>query len=581
MMQYQTQRVFPLISPSPLAPTSLPAQGATSRNANISFQTTSPVDASSSGSFVGSLLTLPTLFGDWMKIALLGAVVEFARRGFATLWAALVGMFFFTARFDDDSDAYDWLMVWLSKNNAWKSARALQASTRESDCHLTSDENVIALPDGSGQVSETDKKLIFLPGFGSTHTFFYKGFPVQIHRERTTDGWGHTKESMTLSMFGRERKVLDKLLLDAQALHKSRQEKSIVIYQPDMLNMWRRRGTRARRPLSSIILDSQIKETLLEDARDFLRSASWYSERGIPFRRGYLLHGAPGSGKTSLIHAVAGELNLDVYVISLSKPGLNDTSLSALICDLPARSIALIEDIDAAFTHDINREEPRFPGLGVSTGGSPDMSGRWGAPSGGGITLSGLLNAIDGIYAQEGRILFATTNRYSALDPALVRPGRLDMHFEFHLASTWQAREIFKCFYPANCADDDECEETVDEKRVRFQSSDDLSWSSTPEKRSERAPFKLTEKQREALANKFAATIPDRFLSMATLQGYLMRYKTEPRQAAENAKAFVDGQKKKKVVERRELAAIQTGGPPVGLSALPKTPRTPTAPRAI
>jgi chaperone BCS1 len=86
-------------------------------------------------------------------------------------------------------------------------------------------------------------------------------------------------------------------------------------------------------------------ELVVEDARDFLGSKSWYSERGIPFRRGYLLvsftpllrcsnfrlmdyfskYGAPGSGKTSLIHSIAGELGLNVYIISLSRSGLDDT----------------------------------------------------------------------------------------------------------------------------------------------------------------------------------------------------------------------------------------------------------------
>lgn len=63
---------------------------------------------------------------------------------------------------------------------------------------------------------------------------------------------------------------------------------------------------------------------LIADAKDFLASEAWYAERGIPYRRGYLLYGVPGSGKTSLIHAIAGELSLDIYVVSLSAKGYAD-----------------------------------------------------------------------------------------------------------------------------------------------------------------------------------------------------------------------------------------------------------------
>jgi chaperone BCS1 len=103
-------------------------------------------------------------------------------------------------------------------------------------------------------------------------------------------------------------------------------------------------------------LDPGIKDLLINDARDFLGSKSWYAARGIPFRRGYLLvsflnlwlalsftildvfqYGAPGSGKTSIIHSLAGELGLDVYIVSLARTGLDDTRLNELISDLPGK----------------------------------------------------------------------------------------------------------------------------------------------------------------------------------------------------------------------------------------------------
>jgi chaperone BCS1 len=103
----------------------------------------------------------------------------------------------------------------------------------------------------------------------------------------------------------------------------------------------------------------------------------------------------------------------------------------------------LMEDIDTAFTRSVTRDP--LPELAYNGGRSP-MPGMPPPPST--VTLSGLLNAIDGVQAQQGRLLFATTNKYRALDPALVRPGRLDLHIKFTLASKWQAKELFKRFYP-------------------------------------------------------------------------------------------------------------------------------------
>lgn len=276
-----------------------------------------------------------------------------------------------------------------------------------------------------------------------------------------------------------------------------------------------------------------------------------------------LQYGAPGSGKTSLIHSIAGELELDVYIISLSRSGLDDTGLSELISDLPERCIALMEDIDAALHNSLSREDVPTPPNHTSEliPSSPP------AHNTSKVSLSGLLNALDGIGAQEGRILFATTNKYSSLDPALCRPGRMDLHVEFKLASRYQADVLFKRFYlpssPKPAADDDQEAKsspaqshpngsTPDgdpDNLIDLGVTDDTTNSppSSPSACSEKservAPTyvgtrhrghapKLSSDQLSALAGQFASAIPERVVSMAALQGYLMSQKNRPWEAA-------------------------------------------------
>ena len=192
----------------------------------------------------------------------------------------------------------------------------------------------------------------------------------------------------------------------------------------------------------------------------------------------------PGSGKSSLIHAIAGELMLDIYVVSLSSSWINDSTLTTLMGRVPARCIVLLEDLDAAFTRSTSRD-------GDSTGNPEGKSNEKPAEQTSTtsssttrsrvrkndqlsdvntLSLSGLLNALDGVAASEGRLLFAyvcvpqfssrhadrvirTTNHLERLDPALSRPGRMDVWIEFKNASKWQAEQLFRNFFPSTDED--------------------------------------------------------------------------------------------------------------------------------
>lgn len=363
-----------------------------------------------------------------------------------------------------------------------------------------------------------------------------------------------------------------------------------LTYPSNSTNNWRHVASRPKRPLRSIVLDPGIKDLLIGDAKDFLESKSWYADRGIPFRRGYLLHGAPGSGKTSMIHSLAGELGLDVYVLSLSRAGLDDSALAELIGDLPERCIALMEDIDAAFGGEYGLENRDLEGVSAAsvsgqTGQYQNQNqnnGQGGAcgprSTASRITLSGLLNAIDGIGAHDGRLLYATTNKYEALDQALCRPGRMDLHVEFRLGSRWQAAEMFKCFFMPSGEDKNEGKMNVSgysspiveslnqdlidwaEEKIITPVSEDLPTPPTTcigSYHRTRGPT-LSASEIDDLATVFSDSIPEREFSMATLQGYLMSYKTRPFEAAWEVGKWVGEQRAEKAEKMRTKMAARS-----------------------
>lgn len=256
-------------------------------------------------------------------------------------------------------------------------------------------------------------------------------------------------------------------------------------------------------------------------------------------------------------------------MISLSRRGFDDAKLHEMISDLPPRAIALIEDIDASFTTAV--------GVRGSTAASTTMG-----DDSGGVTLAGLLGAIDGVAAQEGRLLFATTNHIEVLDPALTRPGRMDVHVEFRLASKWQAKELFKSFFPPAPPSDPAVEPDIEpelEEKTAPSVAGSGSWSTTlvdPAEVRSRVPSitsistpprpvfkasggpirtapKLSAATVEYLASRFADAIPEEEVSMAALQGHLMCHKRQPREAVEAAPAWILKERAAKEARAKEL----------------------------
>ncbi|KAM0987666.1 hypothetical protein ACFX2I_011689 [Malus domestica] len=147
-------------------------------------------------------------------------------------------------------------------------------------------------------------------------------------------------------------------------------------------------------------MDPKLKEELINDLDRFVKRKEFYGRVGKAWKRGYLLYGPPGTGKSSLIAAMANYLKFDVYDLELMQIRSN-SELRRLLVSTANRSIQVIEDIDCSI----------------------ELSDR---KLGGGR----LLNFTDGLWSSCGdeRIIVFTTNYKEKLDPALLRPGRMDMH---------------------------------------------------------------------------------------------------------------------------------------------------------
>lgn len=183
------------------------------------------------------------------------------------------------------------------------------------------------------------------------------------------------------------------------------------LYTPTSWNEWRNRPGYKSRSLASIYLPDETKDLIVDDIRRFLDNEEVYHTLGVPYHRGYLLHGPPGTGKSSLVKALGDHFKLDVYYIPLSDIK-KDADFGELLANLGARSILLLEDIDI-----LRSSNDRTKSKGSKQG----------------LSLAGFLNALDGVITPHGLITIMTTNDMGSLDSALTRTGRTDhvLHLDY------------------------------------------------------------------------------------------------------------------------------------------------------
>ncbi|KAK1690428.1 mitochondrial chaperone bcs1 [Colletotrichum godetiae] len=324
----------------------------------------------------------------------------------------------------DPDEAYDMLESWVSVQDFSRNAISSLARVDSRPGRAVSlvDSDIV------------DKKPLRFTPWGERLSFWYKGHRLTLQCTQNESSL-FPRKSMTISCIGRSSKVLRDLMNECRLEYLKRSEGKTSIFEHHN-NGWKKTTTRDVRPIETVIMNEELKQILLEDVRSFLdpEARSWYANRGLPYRRGYLMYGRPGTGKSSLSMSVAGCFGLDIYVVSLA--AINDGHLNALFRELPQRCVVLLEDVDAVGTslsRDIDADD-------LDSGS--DVSRR-SPKSHGSVSLSGLLNVLDGVASQDGRVLIMTTNHIEHLDDALIRSGRVDKKIEFQLADAVVARKLF------------------------------------------------------------------------------------------------------------------------------------------
>jgi chaperone BCS1 len=349
-----------------------------------------------------------------LLLMVIGGISVYLRAIPEKLWEWIVGQTTMVITVTDDDAAFVWVKEWFLQQKFIRRIRRVDLDT-----------------------TMRNEQIALIPAPGM-HWFWYGGRPFQVWFSRNeSERMSRRVESFTFRTVSRKRGFLQRFVDDVVNCHVQRQGVKSYLYVYN--DGWDYVEGYAPRLLESVVLEPGEKEHLVGDVLHFQRSKHRYAQLGVPYHRGYLLYGPPGTGKTSLVSALAAHFGLSIYAVNLAE--FNDRSLMVAINQVPAKSLLLFEDIDCmkgGTARDLSKSDAI---------GAPAVTKNENHGNQNGVTLSGLLNVLDGFSAPTNVLFVMTTNRMEALDQALLRPGRIDYRLHLGKATDRQKIELYRRFF--------------------------------------------------------------------------------------------------------------------------------------
>lgn len=281
------------------------------------------------------------------------------------------------------------------------------------------------------------EKVTLGPGYG-THWFVYKRKIMwMVLSPIESSGSELQKRSISIKYLGRNKEILNDFIIEF-----SPKEQKNEIYSYHYNDGWRKNSPIKKRPLESLALDPVIKQGLLDDIKHFNSNEDWFLDKGLPYKLTYILHGIPGTGKTSTIKTLASHYDKNLCILNINY--VTDASFQRALSQTPPNSFVVIEDFDST-------KATRNRGPIRKMEDVPHNEGETSKPEEYDftfMTLSGLLNGLDGIENIHNVIIFLTTNHLEKVDPALYRKGRVDKIIELEKVPVDSVRKYSEYIFP-------------------------------------------------------------------------------------------------------------------------------------